>query len=41
MDEVNILYWQGVAVGTEAAGVIQWYPSAPREAIAALTKGES
>lgn len=34
----NLIYWQGKAVGIEVAGRIQWFPSAPREAIAALSK---
>ncbi len=32
----NLIYWQGVAVGIEVQGRIQWFPSAPREAIEAL-----
>lgn len=32
----NLIYWHGVAVGIEVAGLIQWFPSAPREAIEGL-----
>lgn len=35
----NLIYWQGRAVGIEVAGRIEWFPSASREVIAALTKG--
>ena len=34
----NTIYWQGRPVGIEVAGRIQWYPSAPREAIEELDK---
>ena len=36
MDE-NLVYWRGMAVGIERAGRIEWFPSAPREAIEALS----
>lgn len=29
----NLIYWHGVAVGIECAGRIEWFPSAPLEAI--------
>lgn len=29
----NIIYWKGVAVGIESAGVILWFTGAPREAV--------
>ena len=33
----NAVYWQGTQVGIEGTGGrITWFPSAPREAIAAL-----
>ncbi|EUC14735.1 hypothetical protein [Paraburkholderia hospita] len=33
----NAVYWQGKQVGIEGTGGrISWFPSAPREAIAAL-----
>ena len=33
----NLIYWQGVAVGLEVCGRIQWFTGAPAEAVAALT----
>lgn len=30
---VNLIYWHGIAVGIERAGRIEWFTSAPREAI--------
>jgi hypothetical protein len=33
----NIIYWQGVAVGMDCGVYISWFPSAPPEAIAALS----
>jgi len=37
MDE-NLIYWNGVAVGIDCGRYISWFPSAPAEVIAALTK---
>ena len=34
----NVIYWQGVQVGIEVSGRIQWFPSASKEAIFNLTK---
>lgn len=33
----SLIYWHGVAVGRDCGGYIVWFPSAPREAIEALT----
>lgn len=32
----NLIYWHGVAVGIERSGRIEWFASAPHEAIEAL-----
>lgn len=32
----NLVYWQGVAVGIEANGLITWFTNATPEIIAAL-----
>jgi len=32
----NLIYWKGIAVGIESGSQITWFPSAPKEAIAAL-----
>lgn len=34
----NLIYWHGKAVGVDCGSYISWFPSAPREAIAAFTK---
>jgi len=34
----NLIYWNGVAVGIESGTTVQWFPSAPKEAIAELSK---
>jgi hypothetical protein len=34
----NLIYWQGKAVGIEQGDYIVWFPSAPLEAITALSK---
>lgn len=34
----NIVYWEGVPIGIECGDHITWFPSAPPEAIAALSK---
>jgi len=33
----NLVYWHGIAVGIEQAGRIIFFPSASKEAIAALS----
>lgn len=33
----NLIYWNGVAVGIESGSMIQWFPSAPKEAIEAIS----
>jgi hypothetical protein len=38
MDNENLVYWHGLAVGIEVSGRITWFPSAPREAIEALSR---
>jgi hypothetical protein len=37
MDDDDLVYWQGRAVGCYEGGVIVWFPGAPAEAIAALS----
>jgi hypothetical protein len=32
----NLIYWNGLAVGIESGNRIAWFPSAPKEAIAAM-----
>jgi hypothetical protein len=34
----NLIYWQGVAVGIDCGTYVSWFPSAPKEAIDALTQ---
>jgi hypothetical protein len=34
----NLIYWRGVAVGIECGNYVSWFPSAPKEAIEALSK---
>jgi hypothetical protein len=36
MENENLIYWQGRAVGIECGNYISWFPSAPREAIEAF-----
>jgi hypothetical protein len=37
MNGESLVYWRGAAVGIERAGRIEWFPSAPREAIEAYS----
>ncbi len=38
MENENLIYWQGVAIGIEyGAGRILWFSNAPREAIEAYS----
>lgn len=33
----NLIYWKGQLVGIECGDMISWFPSAPAEAIEALS----
>lgn len=41
MDNENIIYWKGVAVGYECGDYDVWFPSAPRDAIEALKRNSA
>lgn len=32
----NLIYWKGVVVGIESGRMVQWFPSAPKEAMESL-----
>lgn len=34
----NLIYWNGIAVGMDCGAYISWFPSAPKEAIDALSQ---
>lgn len=34
----NLIFWRGIAVGMDCGTYISWFPSAPREAIEALSQ---
>lgn len=33
----NLIYWRGIAVGIDCGSYVSWFPSAPPEAIKALS----